>query len=857
MRKNTDGKKRFSNNSFDTDSLSQQSEYTPSPKPVRRQVSMATRRRSQLLYLEKYGLNQPGWHASQDDYELSSQHDSINEPATEYPEEPEYITPTPVRTNKNLSGMKRPVSIRNFVQITISQKRPINYIKPQKSFTNQSSIIPSEFIPIQKLVEDYSDKVYTEGYLFKRNDLNSNGTSCGTNKIWNKCYVELCGPVLTLWDTESTINQDVFPQYINITDSTVNIENRLTAETKSNLFSLNSAGANRFLLQAEDAESLHHWILAIRLSCFECARIQEIYTKAFIHRPQYITQQLLVIKENTATTTEGFVQVRFPGATGWKKFWAVVSNRRTEKKLFNKKIVPTDGQIMFFESKKAKYPMMTLENVAQVYTVYPESPQLINIATLFKIEGSLYKSKPNGHQKQLISASSSALVMTSNTSELVQWLVGCFDAFKLYGRPDLLLEDSQNPKSLSFAGDKPQGRLFLELSEVLSVDSGYGSSLLSNKKEFSAILLDKILRGVPFAIRTYNIVGDDHDTDDENDPLTVTNSRRSSINQAKTNSMMLVQQPTHLRTVTCASDVSDEEDNDGIHSGEESDSDESLFKLGTKPSIATNTINKKTSKPMTPNTSKSSSDNSEVSPATIPANNSTTDFFLPPVTDMTIDNSFSSSVLHHFNSNQKNPSKITVSSSEEVHSSTSESEGSHKPTPQKPFYAQLKSHSMVPLSQTSQQHLPWPMYGSTASVVMGDYPHNHSNNNMNKSWDTASLDANMMLNDSDYFSNQAMDTDEDDGDDDIPIANHKSNAKKREHYARSTGQPFIQVSHHKNKNARSSVPLSVISEKDQRVSRKNSVDEQMMARERMMLEQQRQQQQILMQQVNETIALTR
>lgn len=829
MRKRTDERKRFSKNSFDTDSLSQQSEYTPSSKPVRRQVSMATRRRSQMLYLEKYGLNQPGWHASHDDYELSSQNDSVNEPTTEYTAEPEEIAP--IRISNTLSGLKRPVSIRNIAEITITQQRPTNYIKPQKSFKNQSNTIPNEFIPIQKLLEDYSEKVYMEGYLFKRNDLNSNGTSCGTKKIWTKWYVELCGPVLTLWDAESPTNKDVFPQYINITDSTVNNESRLTAETKPNLFSLNSAGANRFLLQAENAEALHRWILVIRLSCFECARIQEIYTKAFIHRPQYITQQLLVIKENAATTTEGFVQARFPGATGWKKFWAVVSNRKTEKRLFQKKIVTTGGQIMFFESKKAKHPMMTLENVVQVYTVYPESPQLINMATLFKMEGSLYKTNRNGHQKQLVSVSSSALVMTSNTSELVQWLVGCFDAFKLYGRPDLLLEDSQNPKSLSFAGDKPQGRLFLEPSEVLSVDSGYGSTLLNNKKEFSAILLDKILRGVPFAMRT-----DVHADEESLSATEATYSRRSSLNQAKTNS---IQQPTHLRTVTHASDMSDEdedEDEEEVEDEEEeqeveeeelshseSDNDKYLSKPNTKTIITT----KHVSKPMTPNTSKSGSDVSEVSPATIPINSSTADYLISPVTDMMTDNNFSNDVLHHFNSSQKNLSKITVSSSEDVHSSTSESEGSQNPSPpQRRFYAQQKSHSMVPLSQTSQQHNPWPMYSSTAS-----------------------LDANMMSHNGDYFSHKSINTDEDEDDDDIPIANHKTNAKRRESYIRSTGhQPLVQLSNHKKNHARASAPLGVISET--RNDLRNSVDEETLARERLMMEQQRQQQQIMIQQVN-------
>ncbi|CAO3638019.1 unnamed protein product [Mucor hiemalis] len=474
----------YNNMEVDSDNMSE--EYTHkntkarNSRPTRRQVSMATRRRSRLLYLEKYGLNQPNWHTSQDDYgEDITMEDNNNERRTEYTAEPEEISP--IETT-----IKRPVSIRNFVQSTTSQKRPKRFVKPQKSNSDYMSFPATEFKLVHKLMDDYTDKIYMEGYLYKRNDFNSNGSACGIKK-WSPWYVELCGPVLTLWDNSSTTPKEIYPQYINITDSTVQIEDRLTAETRTNLFSLNSAGANRFMLQAADPISLSKWILAIRLSCFECSKIQEMYTRAFITRPQF--KPLLSIKD---TKFEGFLQVRFPGSTGWKKFWACVSSTRVEKRLFTKKLVPTGGQIIFYESRKAKHPVMILQNVVQVYTVYPESPKLINLATLFKIEGSLFKIKSNN--EQLVSASSSALLMTSNTNELVQWLIGSFNAFKLYGRPDSLLDDPSNEKALNFAQENANSnRLFLEPDQVHYVNTR--NTLLESKKDFSSILNEIVAKG--------------------------------------------------------------------------------------------------------------------------------------------------------------------------------------------------------------------------------------------------------------------------------------------------------------------------------------------------------------------------
>ncbi|KAI8646537.1 hypothetical protein BD408DRAFT_439933 [Parasitella parasitica] len=871
IRRYSNNKKRMSDITIDSDNMSQ-SEYTPSPRPLKRKISMATRRRSRMLYLEKYGLNQPGWHASVDDYNTHNSATPTDEDSvmdfTDEPEElePEIALPATFAPNTQAivdDPVKRPRSIRNLVQNSTFQKRPARFIKPQKSEQNNDAP-PAEFTEAHVLMEEYTDKVYMEGYLHKRNDLNSKGASCGSKK-WSLWYVELCGPVLTLWDSETKGDSDVYPQYINITDSTVVNESRLTAETRPNLFSLNSAGANRFLLQAVTRDETNRWILAIRLSCFECSRIQEIYTKSFISRRQF-KSLLLSKKSSEQISTEGYVQVRFPGATGWKNFWAVVSNFKIEKRLFNKKPVRTQGQMMFFESRKAKHPMMTLENVVQAYTVYPESPKLINMATLFKLEGSLYKNMPKGRGRQLVSASSSALIMSSTTIELTQWLIGSFDAFRLYGRPEILLEDPENPQSLNFAESIG---LFLEIDEIEGVDAGHGSTLLDSKKEFTSLLHQKVLYG---SINKSSSFGPEraaapppsqHSGFANNRRLS--NSSRSTFpGQSRRSSSGFVQ-PTQLRTVTCASDVSEDEDEEAS----ESDSDESLFKLGTKPEKPLNAVDKSYfDKPVTPNASKSSSEISEVSPATIPV---TPDFFMPQLNDIMPEDSCSNVVLSPTNSHFQHTDKYP----EEHVASPSESEGSlnYKPSSNRPFYAQQKSTSMMHLSQAPPQY-PWPMYGSAGSVVMGDYPFSSYGHNSNSNkWETSSVDARMMTgveqsyfssHDSiqqiqSYYANSATGTDMDvdgDEDDNVPIAdnfitrdsllhhagNGRVSAKQVERNAKATRQPMINVNNNKKPAPRVGL-MGVISEIEceKKAGRSNTMEDQTLIRERMMLEQRQQQ----------------
>ncbi|KAJ8656998.1 hypothetical protein O0I10_007332 [Lichtheimia ornata] len=460
--------------------------------PIRRgqRPTASTRRASRLLYAEKYGLNSPvSDDESHDDEPLGQAMKRVSQGIS----------------NQSIAAMaaasSRPISVRNIAEVN-NPARPAQFVKPaasQSTSLNGVGAIPSDMQDIQTLYEHFQRKVYMEGYLNRMHDLTAEGRVCN-DRTWVSRYVELCGPVLMLWDanmTNAADNEDDqqqqqqqhhhhherLPEYMNITDAHVE-----GLPDQPLLFSVNSAGANRFYFQAPDQPTAAKWICAIRLACFEGARIHEIYTRRFISRSAYSDVLL-----KRPAKVEGWLQVRLPGDTGWKKYWAVVTDRRIEKKLFGKKSVPTRGQLMFYESKKAKHPVKSIVNVVQAYTVYPESPQLIDHATLMKVEGNIYNVSPTTGEQHLFRSSAGVLVMATDARVLVQWMVGTFDAFKLYGRPSKLLDDPNSIQSLNF-GEPSYGmknpQLFLDLADVMHVNV-LGETLLDNKVAFAAVLENK------------------------------------------------------------------------------------------------------------------------------------------------------------------------------------------------------------------------------------------------------------------------------------------------------------------------------------------------------------------------------
>ncbi|KAI8098560.1 uncharacterized protein BX664DRAFT_319025 [Halteromyces radiatus] len=467
-----------------------------------------------------------------------------------------------------------PVSVQNIAN-HLNSSRPSHYIKPA-SQTTQTVLqdLPADIQTTQLMYNYYTEKTYLEGYLLKMNDLTVDGSSCGDSR-WTRWYVELCGPVLTLWDAETNddTSHAVIPQYINLADASVFI-----SDQEHGVISLNSAGSNRFLLQPVDDNPAYQaplWVCAMRLSCFEWSRIHEIYTMKFISR--YNADVMAATK--ATPKMEGFVQVRLTGATEWQKYWTVVSDRRDEKSFFGKKKVPSRGQLSFYESKKQKHPNFIMMNVVHAYTLYPESPQLIDMATILKVEGSMASIKANGEQEPS-KDTSSALIMASSRKELIQWLVAVFDSFKLYGRPTKIYDDPLNLNSLNFgelAASNP--RLFLEIPEVQHVDI-YQDTYIDNVASFAGVLLNKMTNPASRANQQWNI-GQNNDDHRRSLPLEQSFNHPLAANRLSDQRQQQQQQQQGMTPSSSsrggkliyASDSDDDDDDDDDEEEEESDDD--------------------------------------------------------------------------------------------------------------------------------------------------------------------------------------------------------------------------------------------------------------------------------------------
>ncbi|CAO3702595.1 unnamed protein product [Rhizopus stolonifer] len=445
-----------------------------------------------------------------------------------------------------------------------SPQRPNNFIKPLPPQSNPPTA-SGDLRVAQTLYERYSQKIYWQGYVDKRNDLTVEGKEC--QDPWSRWYMELCGPSLSLWPD---VKDQVTGQCVAILEAKV----QPFVQEGEDVFSLNSAGSNRFLFRTRDMDQ---WMEAIKLSCYESKLIQAILTYKVI-----AAQTDLLSKP--VTKMEGEVQVRFE-KQGWEKYWTTVSDK--SKKMFGKK--STAAKISFYESKKAKTAVKTIASVSHIHVVYPEPPQSIDSATVFKIMG---------HNAEEAEEAVTCFVMVP-ARELAPWIVSILDTFKLNGRPLHLLNDPANPQSLNFAETANDPNLFLSLNEALTADQGYTELLqekIKNQKQRMSMrpqmgLIHQIPGG-PQMTQRYQRTSQQSQNlppQQQQQQLNVPNgitqksgSSNVSLNAPSLNTSSLktpsLKTPSiNSRRMTYASDEEEEEEEEE----EESDSDESVNKVHT------------------------------------------------------------------------------------------------------------------------------------------------------------------------------------------------------------------------------------------------------------------------------------
>ncbi|KAI9249276.1 hypothetical protein BY458DRAFT_427394, partial [Sporodiniella umbellata] len=432
--------------------------------------------------------------------------------------------------------------------------RPAQFVKPAivAPFNHN---VPTEFQTTQALYGRYLQKVYLEGYVEKKNEFAMDGQPC--QEPWSRWYMELCGPSLLLWPD---VEDQTTPQLINIVEAAVEMFE------EGSVFSLNSAGANQFLFSTEIA---NQWIAAIRLSTFESIRIQEIFTYRLLS-----SQADLLAKP--INKMEGAVQIRFEGA--WDKYWVVISDKT--KKLFSGK-KPSSGKIQIYESKKAKSPLQTFISVSQLHVIYPEPPQAIDSATVFKIVGKT-------EEKDI-----TCFIMVPSR-ELSPWVVSVMDVFKLHGRPLHLLDDATNPQSLNFGETLQSPSLFLSLSEVLAGQDPTSALQQKAKQQRANTRASQsqmgLIHQIPGANQTAprnqrgSVLPPPHMNMTQRAPNASLNVPSKSGGLASSGASINAPSLSGSRRVVYASDDEEEEDEE---EDKESDSDESVTKTHTKPNTLT------------------------------------------------------------------------------------------------------------------------------------------------------------------------------------------------------------------------------------------------------------------------------
>ena len=262
-----------------------------------------------------------------------------------------------------------------------------------------------------------------------------------------------------------------------------------------NVLSISTAGKNRYLLHFNSLHSLTQWTAAIRLAMYENATLQEAYTGSLIAGKGKLLNNIKVIMDKTRIVNEDWVRVRFGAGTPWRRCWCVItppSEKEVQKqqKQIKKKSAyarPTSltGRIQFFDTKKIKKarPIATINDAYSAYAIYPQSKPLIDQSTLIKVEGSItIHSTPETTTEGFVFIMPEVHPAVTGFEMMLRFIFPLYDVFALYGRPNRLIADTLDTRSLMFALPQERRYGYLEILDVAGLIHESGSQAWTERE---------------------------------------------------------------------------------------------------------------------------------------------------------------------------------------------------------------------------------------------------------------------------------------------------------------------------------------------------------------------------------------
>lgn len=358
-----------------------------------------------------------------------------------------------------------------------------------------------ELMPIFTFMNGHSNKSYQEGYFLKLNDLDTQGRPCADRK-WVECFAQLVGTVLSIWDSAALDagQGEITPTFINLADASFKMLETLrtdkTGKTLQNVLSVSTAGRNRYLFHFNSFHALTQWTASIRLALFEHTSLLEAYTGSIIAGKGRELNNIRTIMERSRFKYEDWARVRFGAGTPWRRCWFVVTppsdkdyqklHKSGKKKSVYDRATPLlTGDIKFYETKKTKkaQPIATVTNAYAAFAIYPQSTALIDKSTLIKIEGNItMSSQPQSTTEGFVFVMPELHPAVTGLEIMLRFLFPVFDTFGLYGRPNRLIADTNNLKSLMFAFPKTRNYGYLDILDVANLINKSGSQGWSERE---------------------------------------------------------------------------------------------------------------------------------------------------------------------------------------------------------------------------------------------------------------------------------------------------------------------------------------------------------------------------------------
>lgn len=244
---------------------------------------------------------------------------------------------------------------------------------------------------------------------------------------------------------------------------------------------------------------------------YENVTLQEAYTGSLIAGKGKTLNNIRVIMERTKIRNEDWARVRFGAGTPWRRCWCVITppdekdvqkqQKQLRKKSAYERSTPVlKGNIKFYDTKKTKKatPIATINDAYSAYAIYPQSKPLIEKSTLIKVEGNLtIHSKPETTTEGFLFVMPEVHPAISGFEMLLRFLFPLYDVFALYGRPNRLIADTLDLRSLMFALPQERRYGYLEILDVSTLIHEPGSQSWSEgewRKRLRALTQQRMQR---------------------------------------------------------------------------------------------------------------------------------------------------------------------------------------------------------------------------------------------------------------------------------------------------------------------------------------------------------------------------